>query len=1096
MKQLSALLFAFTLFVVNTDHVQAQGCTNGAGPNLVGPGPAWATPIYPWSPGAAPFGSYAATNAPNGPGAIMTLCSPANYKKNCESCPASWSVTLTGTQYKIPMYMCFGNQYTITTCGSPTASSAITVSTATSVILEFDANSCGTHATVNFTPQTSGSYFININAAFALCPVGIPGTVVQITCGQAACPSAGDDPCPTTPPLPCNQFFTPCPAIPGAVAFTGLGPTCTTLPGSTAGASGTSGISVSPVCGGYPAGGDVWFSANASPTGTLALDVDHINATDLAMTLYTSTTGCVTGGFTEVPGACNGDLIPGVDRSPFISMSGLTPNALYYIRVWPSNNITNGGTFTLCAYYPVPPINDSPCTPTTLIATNPGCVPVSFNTQDATNSVIPNPGCSTANNDVWFRLTVPSTGTLNINTLAGSLTNMAMAVYSPCVLPGSAPGCSTGSCASLILLQCQNGGVGMPTFTPSVYFAGQVLYVRMWSETTGFGTFQICAYMSQPPPNDEPCGAIALASPVPYGCLMRGITTGLATPTGGAIPGVAVGCGGPADTDVWYTAVVPPNGELRLDMDDAQMTDAAAAIYTTSINNNCASVFTQVGCWAAGSTNSGMPAGTVTGLTPGNTVFIRVWHQSTGVPGNAFLCVSRTDTPPFVPPSACYFTLSMFDSGGDGWNGGYVRITVAGVPTNYTIVSANGTVSFPVANGAAFQVDYFPLGGFQNQISYSLQSNLGLLIYSSPPGGPTPGFNASGSADCNAPPPNPADCLSAFRICSSSSVLAGAPANSGAVADLNSGNDGCLAGESVGLWYSFTAAAAGNLAFTISPGGYADYDFAVWGPYSGIPSCPNGPLGTPLRCSWAAGGGPTGLNMTSGDLSEGAGGDRFVQFLNAPLGAQYILYVDNWSRNAINFTMTFTGPVGCTVLPVQMLDFDGRPIDKHVELDWATGSEVNSSHFIVERSVDGINFEAIGRVSAAGTSLDRTDYKFIDRAPKDGMNYYRLEQVDIDGSSYISRTVNVHFQTTTSLFVFPNPATETLNASLGKAIEGTVRWRILDMSGRQVGEGSLTNSEGTTRFTVPVGKLESGSYALEVLEGKGVPIGNVRFVKQ
>jgi len=445
----------------------------------------------------------------------------------------------------------------------------------------------------------------------------------------------------------------------------------------------------------------------------------------------------------------------------------------------------------------------------------------------------------------------------------------------------------------------------------------------------------------------------------------------------------------------------------------------------------------------------------------------------------------------------------MFDSGGDGWNGSFVTVTVLGVPTNYTIVSANGTVSFPVPNSAAYTVTFTAAGGFLNQISYNLQSNLGLLIYSSPAGGPPPGFsfNASGLTNCAAPPPNPADCAGSFRICSGSSTLAGAPGNSGAVVDLNPGNDGCLAGESEGLWYTFSAGSAGpgTMAFTITPGGFADYDFAVWGPYPSAPSCPIGPVGPPLRCSWAGGGGPTGLNFTAGDLSEGAGGDRFVRYLDITnLGEYYILYVDNWSRNGINFTMSFSGSISpsCIILPVEMLNFDGKPVDKRVDLDWATATESNSSHFIVERSVDGVNFEAIGRVDAAGMSMDRTDYKFSDMAPKDGLNYYRLQQVDNDASSTSSRTVNVLFQNTASLFVFPNPATETLQASLGRAIEGTVRWRILDMSGRLVGEGSLTNSEGTTLFTVPVGNLEAGSYALEVLEGKGAPIGNVRFVKQ
>lgn len=1003
------------------------------------------------------------------------------------------------------MYMCLGNQYTISTCGSPTASSVITVTTTTGVVQEFDANSCGTHATVNFTPQISNTYWININAAFGgtPCTAAIPGTLLQITCGQAGCPSPGDDPCGSTPPALCNPNFTPCPPIPGATAFPALGPNCTTLPATTAGATATSGLTPSlPSCGGYPNGGDVWFTANASATGTLALDVDFVGATDLAMAVYSTSGGCTPANLTEVLGGCNGDLIPGVDKSPFVSLSALVPNALYYIRVWPQNNVSNGGNFTLCAYHPVPPTNDNCTAPQLLTVSSTGCVPLSFNTQDATNNptVIP-AGCSTPNNDVWFVLVVPTTGTLNINTLAGSLTDMAMAVYTACPLPGSAPGCGSGNCNTLTLLQCQPGGAGMPTFTPSPYYAGQVLYVRMWSETTGFGTFQICAFMSQPPVNDNPCGAIALPNPLPYGCITRSITTGLAlqTPTnqgGATIPNPS--CGGIPNNDVWFTAVVPANGQLRIDMDDAQMTNAAAAVYSTTAGCASGSVFTQRGCFQGGSANSAaMPAGSVTGLTPGSTVYIRVWREA-GVAGNAYLCAGRTDTPPVVPGVSCYYTLTMNDAGGDGWNGSYVRITVGGVATNYTILSGNGTISFPVPNAVPYVIEYFPVGGFQNQISYNVVSNLGALIYSSTPI-PTVGFNAAGNADCNLPPANPADCLGNFRICSSTSTLSGAPGNSGAVADLNNSNRGCLSGgESEGLWYTFSAGNPGTMGFTITPAGYADYDFAVWGPYSSAPSCPTGPTSPPYRCSWAAGGGPTGLNSAAGDFSEGAGGDRFVNWMTVTTGQFFILYVDNWSRNGITFGMSFNGTASpsCTLLPVEFLTFDGRAVDKHVDLDWATGAEMNSSHFIVERSADGINFEAIGRVNAAGMSMTRTDYKFSDMAPLDGVNYYRIQQIDNVGVSTSSRTVNVLFQSGTSLFVFPNPATETLQASLSKAIKGTVRWRILDMSGRQVGEGSLSNSEGITQFTVPVVRLESGSYALEVLEGKGAVVGNVRFVKQ
>ena len=115
---------------------------------------------------------------------------------------------------------------------------------------------------------------------------------------------------------------------------------------------------------------------------------------------------------------------------------------------------------------------------------------------------------------------------------------------------------------------------------------------------------------------------------------------------------------------------------------------------------------------------------------------------------------------------------------------------------------------------------------------------------------------------------------------------------------------GCMYSEHYSVWYSFTIATSGTLTFVIAPNSYNDYDFAVFGPNK---ACGN--LGTPIRCSYAStsSGYNTGLNMTSTDLTEGAGGDGFVKYLDVVAGETYYLIVDNFSQSANGFTLTWGG---------------------------------------------------------------------------------------------------------------------------------------------------------------------------------------------
>ncbi len=98
------------------------------------------------------------------------------------------------------------------------------------------------------------------------------------------------------------------------------------------------------------------------------------------------------------------------------------------------------------------------------------------------------------------------------------------------------------------------------------------------------------------------------------------------------------------------------------------------------------------------------------------------------------------------------------------------------------------------------------------------------------------------------------------------------------------------------------------------------------------------------------------------------------------------------------------------VLPVQLISFTGQKFNDHEsQLDWTTASETNNQEFIVERSSDGLVFTEIGRKAGAGNSGSINNYELIDLTPLSGINYYRLKQVNFDGTFDYSNVISVSF---------------------------------------------------------------------------------------
>lgn len=171
-------------------------------------------------------------------------------------------------------------------------------------------------------------------------------------------------------------------------------------------------------------------------------------------------------------------------------------------------------------------------------------------------------------------------------------------------------------------------------------------------------------------------------------------------------------------------------------------------------------------------------------------------------------------------------------------------------------------------------------------------------------------------------------------------------------------------------------------------------------------------------------------------------------------------------------------------LPVTYLFFDAKRQGQQVLLDWATASEENNARFVVERSDDARQFQPIATLLGSGSSRENQYYQLLDEAPLAGTNYYRLAQIDYDGSTAYSDIRSVRFEAdfSRSPKIFPNPAQALINVQVGSSSQTRV-WQLLDSSGRLVKTGQL--AAHASQAAIPLEALPRGVYWWK-LEGEGV----------
>jgi len=180
------------------------------------------------------------------------------------------------------------------------------------------------------------------------------------------------------------------------------------------------------------------------------------------------------------------------------------------------------------------------------------------------------------------------------------------------------------------------------------------------------------------------------------------------------------------------------------------------------------------------------------------------------------------------------------------------------------------------------------------------------------------------------------------------------------------------------------------------------------------------------------------------------------------------------------------------ILPIEIASFEGHHENAVNILDWSTPDAHNTERFIVERSPDGMNFEDLGEVKVeeyvggqsggAPTQANIHAYRYLDKDPFQGHNYYRLRNIDLNGDYSHSNVINIFVLRTglDILEIWPNPATSEIHIEVLAPADGNYSLQVVDMYGKAVIESDEELVMGKNTLTYDLNSLSVGMYIVEL----------------
>jgi Secretion system C-terminal sorting domain len=188
-----------------------------------------------------------------------------------------------------------------------------------------------------------------------------------------------------------------------------------------------------------------------------------------------------------------------------------------------------------------------------------------------------------------------------------------------------------------------------------------------------------------------------------------------------------------------------------------------------------------------------------------------------------------------------------------------------------------------------------------------------------------------------------------------------------------------------------------------------------------------------------------------------------------------------YSSGWISANFTVVGP--SAPLAVEMSTFTARKQNsKEIAILWKTENEKANKSFIIERASDGLTFSNIGSLKGAENSAVEKAYNFTDAAPLQGLNYYRLKSVDVQGKETISKIVSVNFsdKLNNKLQLYPNPVHSALKMEVIAEEESSKSVQVFDLAGRMILSQNAVLTKGLNNIALDVHTFSAGTYLVKM----------------
>jgi len=204
---------------------------------------------------------------------------------------------------------------------------------------------------------------------------------------------------------------------------------------------------------------------------------------------------------------------------------------------------------------------------------------------------------------------------------------------------------------------------------------------------------------------------------------------------------------------------------------------------------------------------------------------------------------------------------------------------------------------------------------------------------------------------------------------------------------------------------------------------------------------------------------------------------------------------NGWSGND-QFSLLFRGtpPAGAT-LPVTIINWNAAYANSNVILKWTTTAERNASHFIIERSFDGVEYSDIAMIFAAGNSDINVNYSYTDKvsAGNSGTIYYRLKMVDMDARYKTSdiRIVRIGKSAEgAKILAYPNPVVNDVRVTIPQSWQGkTISYQLSNANGQLI--KSYTVQYAGQTEVISMLQVPAGLYIMRVTNGNETAVQSV-----